>query len=513
MSLYGGIELPGRPDLANIERLDLLPQRAIAEMMHVGMAVDREWFSQLSSQLTTEISELRREVCDYIPPDKLDEFIARANIDDDDDEQSGLPMNVGSTQQLSKLLFEVLGIGAGKTLKRTKSGDQVSTGKKQLEQFKRDHPVVPKVLALKERTKLKSTYSDALPLMAKLHRAGSCWCGDKHPYESLRIHTQILSTRTSTGRLASKKPNLQQIPARSELGRRVRAGFIASPGMEMFAVDFSQFEMRLCAHYSMDPNFVRIFREGLDPHTDTAMRAFKKSKMECTHLICQECSFVSKDDDAIKLHAHYGHKATDGRMLYRSPCKNVGFGLLYGLTPEGLYDQMLLTYSTAGIDIPDWLTLDWCEQFMEDWFDLYPEIRGYMENQYYRARRYGVVWTLLGRIRRVPEVRSVHQRIVSAGLRQAGNAPIQGSQGDLFKIALAEIHEFIRSIRAGGVMAWLLNAVHDEVVGECEIGMGGIIVAGIEEIMSRVMVDRQSGRDLCLVPVTASGHTMERWAK
>lgn len=487
MALYGGITLPGKPDLANIERLDLLPQRAIAEMMHVGMAIDREWFSQLSSQLTDEISDLRKDVCAYIPPDKLDEFIARANLDDDDDEQSGLPMNVGSTQQLSKLLFEVLGIGAGKTLKRTKSGDQISTGKKQLEQFKRDHPVVPKVLELKEKSKIKNTYSDKLPLMARIHRMGTCWCGDVHQVETYRIHTDILSTRTSTGRLASKNPNLQNIPARTELGRRTRAGFVASPGKEMFAVDFGQFEMRLGGHSSMDENLIRIFRNRLDPHTDTAMRAFKKSKEEVESKL--------------------------GKMLYRAPCKNVNFGIFYGLTAEGLYDLMLLTYATAGLDIPDWLTIDWCDQFIDDWFELYPGVRGYMDNQTYRARRYGIVWSLLGRIRRIPEVRSVHQRIVSAGCRQGGNAPIQGTQGDLFKIALAEVHEFILELRAEGVDCWLLNAVHDEVVGETDLGTGEAVVAGIEEIMSQVMTDRDTGKNLCLVPIEADGKVMERWMK
>lgn len=487
MSLYGGIELPGRPDLENVRKLDLLPMRAIAEMQHTGMAVDREWFSQLSAQLATEIKELKSKICSYIPADKLDEFIARAN---QVDEETGddIVMNVGSTQQLSKLLFEVLGIGTGRSLKMTKSGDQISTGKKQLEKFKREHQVVPLVLECKEKSKIKNTYSDKLPLMAKLHKAGNCWCGDKHWYDSYRIHTSILSTRTSTGRLASKNPNLQNIPARTELGQRTRRGFIPSCGMGMNATDFGQFEMRLGTHYSMDENLLRIFHNDLDPHSDTACRAFMKTLDEVDHGI--------------------------GRTLYRAPCKNVNFGIFYGLTPDGLYDLMLLTYATAGLDIPDWLTLEWCAKFIDDWFELYPGVRNYMEAQFYRAQRYGIVWTLLGRVRRIPEVRSVHQRIVQGGLRQAGNAPIQGTQADLNKIAIAEVYnEVVLPMRAQGIACSMLMTVHDEIVNECEEEYNDLMVTLMEDVMSRVMVDRQTGIDQCLVPIKAEGHTMMRWEK
>lgn len=498
MSLYGGIQLPGKPDLSNVLKLDLLPMPALAEMTKTGMAIDRDWFSDLSSQLGSEIKELRSHICSYVPQDKLDEFTARAiqaedepelDVDDSDpDKEPPSPINVGSTQQLSKLLFDVLGIGAGHSLKMTKSGSQISTGKKQLEKFKREHPIVPLVLEYKEKSKIKNTYSDKLPLMAVLHKANSCWCGENHWYDSHRIHTQILTTRTSTGRLASKSPNLQNVPARTELGRRTRAGFIPSPGMDMFAVDFGQFEMRLGAHYSMDENLLRIFHQNLDPHSDTAMRAFKKTLDEVENGI--------------------------GKMLYRAPCKNVNFGIFYGLTAEGLYDLMLLTYATAGLDIPDWLTLDWCELFIEQWFELYSGVRGYMDAQFYRAARYGIAWTLLGRIRRIPEVRSVHPRIVQGGQRQAGNSPIQGTQADLNKIAIAEVHDVVvKRARREGIACKMLITVHDEIVGECEQGYGELIVNMCEDVMSRVMVDRDTGVDMCAVPIKADGHVMSRWQK
>lgn len=474
MALYGGINIVGKPDLENVRRLDLLPMPCINEMSRVGMAIDKEWLGNLSAQFAAEMDQLRYEICSYIPPEKLDEFIERSNMDDDEDY---LPMNVNSADQLATLLFDVLGVQHGHSVKATKSGGRASTGKKELEKFKRNHPIVPNVLEYREVAKLKSTYADALPLLA-------VWDDET---QADRIHAEFPTTRANTGRLTSKNPNLQNIPVRSERGRKVRAGFIASPGMEYVFADFGQFEMRLGAHYSKDANLVRIFSQGLDPHTDTAMRAFQKSKQEV--------------------------ESETGKMLYRAPCKNVNFGIFYGLTPQGLYDLMMLTYATAGLDVPDWLTLQWCEQFIADWFKLYEGVNDYIENQYYRARRYRVVWTLLGRVRRVPEVRSVHKRVVAAGLRQAGNMPIQGTQADLNKIAIAEIYAAIQEIRTQGVRCWPVVSVHDEFGAEIEQGYGELLKDMMEDIMSRVMVDRETGEHMLRVPIVASGKVSQRWSK
>jgi DNA polymerase-1 len=205
---------------------------------------------------------------------------------------------------------------------------------------------------------------------------------------------------------------------------------------------------------------------------------------------------------------------TDGKMLFRAPCKNVNFGIFYGLTAEGLYDLMLLTYATAGLDIPDWLTLDWCDNIIEEWFGLYPRVKRYMDDQFYRAARYGIAWTLLGRIRRIPEVRSVHTRIVAGGQRQAGNSPIQGTQADLNKIGLAEFYDkVILRARREGIAASILINVHDEIVFEHEEGYGDLMIAMGEDIMSQVMVDRETGVNMCAVPIVAEGHVMSRWQK
>lgn len=483
MSLYGGIELTGRPDLENIRKLDLMPMASVREMMQYGMAIDREHLYALSSKLDSEMKELRYEICSYIPPEKLDEFIERSNMDADDDY---LPMNVDSTHQMRELLFKVLGVGKGHALKLTKTGD-ISTGKRQLEQRKGDHPVMQPVLDYRERAKLKNTYADKLPQLARQHPSGGCWCGLTHSSETWRIHCDIMMTRTATGRPATKNPNLQNIPVRSEHGRNVRRAFIASLGTELVTVDFSQLELRLLAHCANVKRMIRIFEEGQDPHTMTAMSAFQ---------------FTDE-------------KQVD-KIIHRAPAKNVNFAIVYRETPRGLYEQLLSdTYGKSGIPVPDWLTEAWCEDFMNvKWHGIYPEVRPYMDQLDYRARRYGVVWTLFGGIRRIPEVRSIHSRVVAAGLRQAGNMPIQGTGADMLKLAQTEIQDWIeQEMRPAGIWVWPLNEVHDELIFEVEQGYGSLLLAKAEDVMRNVLVDKQTGENLCRVPVEADGKVMLRWEK
>lgn len=482
MALYGGIELCGRPDLENVRKLDLLPMRSVMEMQRYGMAIDIPHLNALTEVLTKEIEELRYEICSYIPAERLDEFISKSNMDADDDY---LPMNVESTKQMRKLLFEVLQVGKGHQLKLTKSGD-ISTGKRQMEARKQDHPVVPLVLSYRERAKLKGTYSAKLPRMARFHPDKGCWCGLRHFAPTMRVHCDVMMTRTATGRPATKNPNLQNIPVRSEHGRTVRKGFIASPGTEMVTVDFAQLELRLLAHFGEVERFIRVFHEGKDPHTQTAMDAFKLE-----------------------------HESQVNKLTQRAPAKNVNFAIVYGETPKGLYEQLVSdTYGKSGIAVPDWLTLQWCDKFMADWFDLYPEVEGFMEHEHYCARRYGVVWTGMGRVRRVPEVRSVHNRVIAAGERQAGNHKIQGTGADMLKLAQAEIQEYIETvIRPEGIWCWPLIEVHDELIYEIEQGYGEILLAKCEDVMSRVLEDKRAGVNLCRVPVVADGKVMQRWEK
>lgn len=480
MSLFGGIELPGHPDLENVRKLDLLPLPAIGRMQRMGIAIDPEWFRDLSFRITTRMDELRKDICNYIPPETLEEFVSESGDE--------LDFNVNSAPQIAELLFKKLHIGRGLRLKTTKSGSRLSTGKKQLETLKRFHPVIPRILDYREHSKLKSTYTDALPRLARLHNRGTCLrCGRFHYREHLRIHTTILTTRTDTGRLASKRPNLQNIPARSALGREVRKGFIATEGMRLVTADYSQIEMRFLAHCARERNLLRIFEQHLDPHTDTAMRAFGKTYEEVTSDL--------------------------GKLLYRAPCKNVNFGICYGLQANGLHDLMAVTYATAGIDLPDEIDLDWCADFIDQWFDLYPDAAEYFDLQHYRARRYKIVWTLFGRVRRVPEVDSVHERVQAAGLRQAGNMPIQGVAGDVFKIGMSRAHERFEQYRHCGVDVELLLPVHDELVSEVDEAWSDIAKEGMVCEMSQAMTDTETKELRCRVSVDADGKEMERWTK
>lgn len=494
MSLYGGINIPGCPDLENIRRLDLMPMTSISEMMRYGFPIDRDHLHELSVKLGAEMTELRREICDYIPAEKLDEFVGRSyaltNDGGGDDEFELAPMNVGSPTQMAKLLFDVLGVGKGKRLKMTKSGDRPSTGKRQLEQLKTDkaaHPVLVPVLAYSELAKLKSTYTDSLPKQAVKHPRGDCLrCERKHTHETFNIHTTILSTRTSTGRFASKQPNLQNIPVRSNYGRQTRAAFVAPPGMVLVSCDFSQLQLRILADRAREEKMIWIFANNKDPHTMTAMGAFGLER-----------------------------EADVDPLTQRAPAKNVNFAVAFGETPQGLFDQLVAdSYGKSGLAVPDWLTMEWCEEFFEKWHGLYPAVRPYMEQQFYRARRYGIVWDMFGRIRRVPEVRSVHPRVVAAGLRQAGNHPIQAPDSAIMRLSLAEVQaEVIEEVRREGIWAYPVMTVHDELIVAVDEDYGELMCGQLESVMGDVMKDRQTGEQVLAVPIVAKGHVMKRWEK
>lgn len=479
--LYGGIGLPGCPDYENIRKLDQLPVPMIRRMHRLGVAIDIPYLNDLTVMLEREMEDLRIDIACEIPPDKLDEFVGKAaNVDD------WSPINVESGDQLATLIFDVLGVGKGTNLKTTKGGDRLSTGKKQLELLKKEHPVIGLVLNYRERSKLRNTYTLKLPKIAVLHPRGDCpVCELKHVADSWRVHTEILTTRTDTGRLASKAPNLQNIPARTVLGRLVRAAFIPTPGMVLVACDYAQIELRLLAHCSEDPVMIKAFRDGVDIHLATAMHAFGITD-----------------------------PAQVDKLLHRAPCKNVNFGIVYGLTESGLYDQMALTYATAGKPLPDYIDVSWCGEFIRNWFGVYKCVEPYMDKQAYRTRRYGCVWTEAGRVRLVPEVRSVHKWIASAGLRQAGNCPIQGLAADVMKVGMARVErEVLEPTLREGVWCWPLLPIHDEILVECEEDYAEYVLERMGEEMGLSMTDVDTNRNMCRVPIGSDGKVMDRWKK
>lgn len=469
--LYGGIDLPGCPDPENVRKLDLLPLNQIRRMQRVGVAIDREHLWALSERLESKRQDLKKQITSFIPPDRLDQFVGES----DDD----LTLNVDSAEKIADLLYKELGIGIGRRLKRTKSGKRLSTGKKQLETLKRDHPVIPLILEYREASKLKTTYADALPKLAR-------WCQESGTW---RVHTELPTTRTDTSRLASKNPNLQNIPIRTKLGAEIRKAFVASPGKKLVSVDYAQIEMRLMAHLANDPQMIRIFSENGDIHTDTAMRAFNI-------------------DDPSKV----------DKMLHRAPCKNIGFGVAYGLGPIGLLDLMAVTYATAGLPLPDEIDLEWCERFIEKWFGLYPKMHEYFELQHYRARRYQITWCMFGGVRRIPEVRSCHDRVVAAGLRQAGNNPIQRGAAGVMKIGMARCEDRVfEPMREMGIGAEALLPIHDELLSEVDEDWADKLKMVVEREMARALVEedgKRAGELRCRVPILTDGKVMDQgWEK
>jgi len=286
--------------------------------------------------------------------------------------------------------------------------------------------------------------------------------------------------------MASKAPNLQNIPVRTALGRKVRSAFIASPDTVLSQCDFSQEEMRISAHLSQDPGLIDIFQNGKDPHSETARRIFK-----------------IPDGQA------------PDKLTQRDPARHVNFGIAYGLTPPGLTDQIAVTYATAGQVLPDYINDDWSEDLIEEWFDSYKGVRVYLDRQYYRARRYGIVWSLCGRVRRVPEVRSVHSYVQDAGLRQAGNMPIQSCGADWMRLVMGELYwsEQLRELREQNVHVWPLLTVHDELIFEVDEDYGSVVGSIMQDVMRNVFTDKDTGEKYLSVPVEADAKVMMKWEK
>lgn len=240
--------------------------------------------------------------------------------------------------------------------------------------------------------------------------------------------------------------------------------------------------MRLGAHYSQDANLIAIFNRGIDPHNETAKKAFDTE--------------------------------TPDYITQRTPARNVNFGVFYGLQGPGLFDLMAVTYATANLPMPDWLTVAWCEEFIRRWFDdWYPGVKDYISEQEYRARRYGVVWTLFGRVRRVPEVQSALSHIRSAGLRQAANTPIQGTGADWMRLVMGSVDEILSDLRTKGVWAHPLLSIHDELICEVEEDWAEYVSEAIAAEMISVMTDRDSGEHMFRVPIDATARVSKEWSK
>jgi len=356
----------------------------LMDMEHTGIKVDEHFFVKFAKELKQRLAEIEKRVYELV----------------------GYNFNLNSTQQLSKVLFETLKLNPPDSSNKTKAGTY-STSADVLEMMKDEHEVVPLILEHRELSKLVSTYLDALPKQIN-PKTG-------------RVHTSFNQTGSVTGRLASSDPNLQNIPTRTELGHRVRRGFIADDGKLLVSVDYSQIELRIAASMSGDKAMMEAFMAGEDIHAATAAAIYNVP-----------IDKVTKDQ--------------------RRHAKAINFGLLYGMNEYGLMRATELTLSEA-------------IKFRDEYFAKFPGIKNYIESTRERAYKLGYVETLLGRKRYFPQLKgSAQPQVRVRAEREAINAPIQGTAADIIKIAMIRLPGELAKAR---LQAKMLLQVHDELLLEC----------------------------------------------
>ena len=311
--------------------------------------------------------------------------------------------NIASPTQLADVLFDTLGLPTT-GIKRGKTG--YSTAASELDKLRGQHPIIDLISQYREVTKLKNTYVDTLPKLVDGHS---------------RVHTTFNLTIAQTGRLSSTDPNLQNIPVRTELGKHIRTAFVAGKGKRLVSADYSQFELRLAAAMSGDADMVAMFNRGADIHLTTAAQI-------------------------------YGRAPEDVTKQMRSAVKAVNFGVLYGMSAHGLSAATGMNYSQA-------------QNFIDEYFKLRAPLLGYLDKLKEQARKDGYVETLLGRRRPMPDIHSSNFAVRSAAERAAMNMPIQGTEADLMKLAMAAVD---KELAAKVPSAHQLLQIHDSILVECD---------------------------------------------
>ena len=381
-SIYFDYDLPMIPVLYKMEKK--------------GVLISKEYFAKLLKEYQAQVNKLEQEVYQLC----------------------GTDFNINSPAQLAHVLFEVLQLPT-KGIKKTARG--YSTGAKELEKLKDFHPVIGKLMEYREAAKLLSTYIAPFPELADANG---------------RIHTTFTQNVTATGRLSSVSPNLQNIPVRSEEGRRIRTGFVAGPGKKLVSADYSQFELRLAAVLSEDEALISDFNSGIDVHTKTAADAFRIPMNEVT-------------------------------KAQRRAAKTINFGVMYGMSARGLAEATGMATSEA-------------KQFIEDYFRVRKPIREYLDKILKQAREEGYVETYYGRRRPTPDVKSANFMVRQAAERAAQNMPIQGTEADLMKRAMIRVDS---KLPEG---ADLILQVHDSMIVECEEGQVEEVSEVLKETMENV---------------------------
>ena len=382
------------------EKIDLPLAGVLADMERTGILVDPDALAKMSHSMEKEVRRLEKEIW------KL----------------AGSEFNVNSPTQLAEILFDKLNL---QPPARRGKGKVRSTAADILEEMKEQHELPGKVIEYREIAKLKSTYVDALPKLI-------------HP-ETKRLHTSFSQTGTATGRLSSSDPNLQNIPIRSELGREIRAAFVAQKGQILLSADYSQIELRIMAHFSKDPVLTEAFRNGEDIHARTAQEVFGVGPM-----------------------------AQTGE--HRRAAKAINFGIIYGLSAFGLAQQLGIEQKEAS-------------QFINAYFTRYRGVKQYLDNVLVETRKTGVAKTLFGRIRPIPEINSPQVQLRNFAERTALNSPLQGTAADLIKMAMISIDARLKKEK---LAAKMILQVHDELLFELPVKEKSKLEKLVKEEMENV---------------------------
>lgn len=363
LQLFNDVEMPLTETLASME--------------HFGMYIDKESLEVFDKEITSRLSVLEKEIYDL----------------------AGMEFNINSTQQLGHVLFEILNLPV---VKKKKTG--FSTDKEVLEELSDKHEIINLILEYRQTIKLKTTYVDGLK--SKIASDG-------------RIHTTFMQTVTSTGRLSSVEPNLQNIPVRLELGRKIRSFFIAPGLSQIIDADYSQIELRVLSHISNDEKMIEAFNNNIDIHKVTASQVFGVPLDEVTHEL-------------------------------RGKAKAVNFGIVYGISEFGLAKNINSTRKEAG-------------EYINNYLDKYSGIKNFMDNIVKEAEEKGYVTTMFGRRRYINELSSKNKMKVQFGKRVAMNTPIQGTAADIIKLAMNKIYY---TLKENNLSSHLIMQVHDELLIE-----------------------------------------------
>lgn len=372
----------------------------LAEMEFAGVKVDTDYISKFSKSLEKETNELAQKIY----------------------KGAGVKFNINSPKQVAEILFEKLNLP---TIKKTNKGKDFSVDSEVLKELSPAHPVIPLILEYRTLSKLKSTYCDSIYSLIN-PKTG-------------RLHTSYNQVGTATGRLSSSEPNLQNIPIKTPVGRKVRRAFISEEGFSLLSADYSQIDLRFLAHFSEDPVLVSAFCNGEDIHERTALEVFS-----------QELLFSPEER--------------------RRRAKIINFSIIYGTSPLSLSRELGVPVQQA-------------KEFIDRYFQRYRKVKEFIDNVIKEAKEKGCVQTISGRKRQVPELKSSNKGIRSSGERIAINSVIQGSTADLMKKGMIEVWNFIKK---ENLSSRLILQIHDEIILECPDEEIEFVKNGVKNILEKV---------------------------